>query len=124
MFEKYMILPEMAKNTEKGFQFGARLPYYRGISLSMVEEIVVSIDGETVPKNEVLLEVDGRKYNLEERQNASENRWEMGEVAIISVNKLGGISKGEHTLGLLFNLRIGYMPFPSIRKSETKIIIK
>ena len=53
MFEKYMIVPETAKNTENGFQFGARLPYYRGISLSMVEEIVVTIDGETIPQNQV-----------------------------------------------------------------------
>ncbi len=123
MFEKYMIVPEMAKNTEMGFQFGARLPYYRGISLSMVEEIVVTIDGETLPQNKIEIEVGNQIYNLYQRENETINRWEMGEVAKIIVEKKGGLSKGEHTLGLMMNLRIGYMPFPSIRKFETKIMV-
>jgi chorismate synthase len=123
MFEKYMIVPEKAKNTENGFQFGARLPYYRGISLSMVEEIEVTLDGETLPQNVVDITVHGNNYDLAQRENEIDDRWEMGEVATISVNKTGGLPQGEHTLGLKINLRIGYMPFPSIRMAEKTITI-
>jgi hypothetical protein len=123
MYEKYMILPEMAKSTENGFEFGARLPYYRGVSLSMVEEIEVTIDGEILPKSAVEISINGRNYTLEQRENEVDDRWEMGEVALLKVTKAGGLPKGEHTLGLKINLRIGYMPFPSIRVSEKKIII-
>jgi len=123
MYEKYMIVPEKAKNTENGFKFGARLPYYRGVSLSMVEEIEVSLDGETLPQNAVNITINGKTYNLEQRENELNDRWEMGEVATLSVDKVGNLQAGEHTIGLKINLRIGYMPFPSIRVSEKKIII-
>jgi Domain of unknown function (DUF6379) len=123
MFEKYMIVPEKAKNTENGFQFGARLPYYRGVSLSMVEEIEVTLDGETLPQNVVSINVHDNTYNLEQRENETDDRWEMGEVAILTVNKAGGLPSGEHTIGLKINIRIGYLPFPAIRVAEKKIII-
>ena len=128
MFEKYMIVPEKAQNIEEnnqviGFQFGARLPYYRGVSLSMVEEIEVSVDGETLPQNGVSITVHGNTYSLEQRENETDDRWEMGEVATLSIYKDGGLSSGEHTVGLKINIRIGYLPFPAIRVAEKRIKI-
>jgi hypothetical protein len=120
MFEKYMIVEDNLKNVAKndetnGFQFGARLPYYRGVSLSMVEEIEVSLDGEVLPQNAVDITVHGNTYNLAQRENETDDRWEMGEVATLTVSKKGGIPAGEHQLGLKINIRIGYLPFPAIR---------
>ena len=128
MFEKYMIVPEKAKNIEEnnqiiGFQFGARLPYYRGVSLSMVEEIEVSLDGETLPQNKVNITVHDNTYNLEQRENELNDRWEMGEVATLTIFKEGGLSRGEHEVGLKINIRIGYLPFPAIRTATKTIII-
>ncbi len=122
MYEKYMIVPEKAKKTEKGFEIGARLPYYRGVSLSMVEEIEVSVDGETLPQSDVSITVHGNTYNLEQRENELDDRWEMGEEALLSIQKSGDLTSGEHTIGLKINLRIGYMPFPSIRVAEKKVV--
>jgi hypothetical protein len=122
MYEKYMIVPEKAQKTENGFQIGARLPYYRGVSLSMVEEIEISVDGETLPQNAVSITIDGKTYDLKQRESELTNRWEMGDVAILTVEKSDGLSKGEHSIGLKINLRIGYMPFPSIRIAEKKVV--
>jgi hypothetical protein len=47
----------------------------------------------------------------------------MGEVAHILVEKEGGLPKGEHTIFLMLNMRIAYLPFPSIRKAEKKIVL-
>ena len=52
-----------------------------------------------------------------------DDRWNMGEVAHIIVEKEGGLSKGEHKVFLLLNMRIAYLPFPSIRKSEKAVFI-
>jgi len=123
MYEKYMIVPEKAKKSGKGFEIGARLPYYRGVSLSMVEEIEVSLDGETLPQNAVNITVNDKTYNLEQRENETNDRWEMGDIATLSIETPDDLPEGEHTIGLKINLRIGYMPFPSIRVSEKKIII-
>lgn len=128
MFEKYMIVTDQVQNIEKegqttGFRLGARLPYYRGVSLSMVEEIEVSLDGETLPQDQVDITVHGNTYQLPERENETDDRWEMGEVATLTVHKEGGLPKGEHTLGLKINIRIGYLPFPAIRNASVSIVI-
>lgn len=128
MFEKYMIVTEKVSNKIKegnavGFEFEARLPYYRGVSLSMVEEIEVGINGNTLPQENVHITVHGNTYNLHDRENQMEDRWEMGEVASLFVEYKGGLPAGEHELSLKINLRIGYMPFPSIRNASKKIKI-
>lgn len=48
-----MIVEDNLKNSETSFEIGARLPYYRGVSLSMVEEIEISVDGEVLPQDKV-----------------------------------------------------------------------
>ena len=106
-----------------GFKFGARLPYYRGIPLSMVEEIVVKVDGEEVPKESIKFSAHGNTYTLKEMETEVDDRWNMGEVADIIVEKEGGLPKWEHTIFLLLNMRIAYLPFPSIRKAEKKIVL-
>lgn len=129
MFEKYMIVPEEARNLSDqqgrviGFQFGARLPYYRGLGLSMVEEIKVTVDGETFAADQLSLTLHGNTYTLAQLETEYNDRWEMGEVAFITVLKDGGLSKGEHSIDLLLNLRVSYMPFPQIRKASKNIRI-
>ncbi len=128
MFEKYMIVPEGAANihhgeSTTGFRFGARLPYYRGLGLSMVEDIQVRVDDEPVATDKIRLTVHGNTYSLAEMETEANDRWEMGEVATISVDHPGGLSAGQHTLNLLINLRISYLPFPAIRQAEGVIKI-
>jgi Domain of unknown function (DUF6379) len=128
MFEKYMILENDVQNIVEngkitGFQFGARLPYYRGLGLSMVEDIGVKIDGQAIDAERISLSVHGNIYTLNQMETEAHDRWEMGEVGHISVRKDGGLSKGEHQLNLMLNLRISYLPFPAIRVSEKTIMI-
>ena len=116
-----MIVEDNLKSSEDSFEIGARLPYYRGVSLSMLEEIEVSLNGETLPQDAVNITVHGNTYNLQQRENETDDRWEMGEVATLTVNKKGGLPAGEHKLGLKINIRIGYLPFPAIRVAEKNI---
>lgn len=128
MFEKYMIVEDDVENIVDngkitGFKFGARLPYYRGIALSLVEDIAVSVDGVDVPKENIRFSAHGNTYSLNEMETATEDRWNMGEVAYIMVQQEGGLPEGEHKIFLLLNMRIAYLPFPSIRKSEKAVTI-
>jgi hypothetical protein len=128
MFEKYMILENDVQNIVEngkitGFQFGARLPYYRGLGLSMVEDIGVKIDGQAIDAEQINFSIRGNTYTLKQMETEANDRWEMGEVGHISVRKDGGLSKGEHQLNLMLNLRISYLPFPAIRVSEKTIMI-
>ena len=128
MFEKYMIVENDAENISEngkvtGFKFGARLPYYRGIALSLVEEIAVKVDGEEIPGELIRFSAHGNTYSLKEMETETDDRWDMGEVAHIIVQKEGGLSKGAHKVYLMLNMRIAYLPFPSIRKSEKTVTI-
>lgn len=123
-----MIVPEKAQNTLEGkkttgFQFGARIPYYRGLGLSMVEDIQVKLNDKPVKPEAIRFTVHGNTYTLAEMENEGEDRWEMGEVALITVQKKGGLPKGEHKINLMVNLRISYLPFPAIRVAEKNITI-
>ena len=126
MFDKYMICAEGFSNVNEsgivtGFQFGARLPYYRGLGLSMVEEIAISVDGEAVAREQISFSVRGRTWTLDEMETELEDRWEMGEVATLTVQRDGGLASGEHKLELMEQLRISYLPFPSITR-DAKVL--
>ena len=128
MFEKYMIVENDVNNIVEngkitGFQIGARLPYYRGIALSLVEDIVVKVDGENVPRELIRFSAHNNTYTLEQMETEVNDRWNMGEIAHVVVEKEGGLPKGEHKIFLLLNMRIAYLPFPSIRKSEKTVFI-
>jgi Domain of unknown function (DUF6379) len=128
MFDQYMICEDGFQNVVEndvvvGFQFGARLPYYRGLGLSMVEDIAISVDGEAVPREQLLFSVRGRTWTLEQMENEIEERWEMGEVATLTVQRAGGLFSGEHKIELMEQLRISYLPFPSITRDAKTLTI-
>lgn len=125
MFDKYMICEDGLQNTVEngavvGFQFGARLPYYRGLGLSMVEDIGISVDGEAIPREQILFSLRGRTWTLDEMETEIEERWEMGEIATLIVQRSGGLASGEHKIELSEQLRISYLPFsPVTRDAKT-----
>ncbi len=126
MFDRYMICEATVRNVSNNgrvevFEFGARLPYYRGLGLSMVEDVGVTVDGEKIPREKVRLSVAGRTYTLDELETEYQAVWEMGAVATVTVLKEGGLTAGEHSLELTEQLRISYMPFP-ITGRDTKAV--
>jgi hypothetical protein len=117
MFDKYMICESGLRNLSQGgrvtgFRFGARLPYYRGLGLSMVEEVGVTVDGQAVAPEQVRLKLRDRVYTLAEMETTYDQVWEMGEVAEVQVLQPGGLAAGAHRIELVEQLRVSYMPFP------------
>jgi hypothetical protein len=128
MFDKYMICEDTVRNTRSGaaitgFQFGARLPYYRGLGLSMVEEVSVSVDGNAIARDKIRLTVNGKSYTLDGLETEYEAKWEMGDIATVNVELPGGLAPGAHRLELMEQLRVSYMPFPIQGKDSKRIMI-
>jgi uncharacterized protein DUF6379 len=126
MFDKYIICDDEVRNlVEKdrttGFQFGARLPYYRGLGLSMVEDIRVTLDGESIPSKDISLILRGRRWSIAELETEYEERWEMGEIATIQIAHPGGLTPGRHRLDVQQQLRISYLPFPLIGQDSKTV---
>ncbi len=116
MFDQHMICDETFENhvvdgMVEGFVFKARLPYYRGLGLSMVEDIRVKLDGQDIPRSDIRLGLRGRTWALDELETEYGDRWNFGEKADIIVKRPGGLAKGAHEVELAETLRISYLPF-------------
>ncbi len=126
MFDKYLIDPATVRNTgpadaPTGFAFEAKLGYYRGLGLSMIEELNIGIDGEVLPRAAIRFDEGPGPLTLDELETAFDRRWCFGAPATISADCPGGFPKGVHKLTLQQKLRISYMPFPSFNNDEKTI---
>jgi hypothetical protein len=126
MFDRYMICEGTARNVVEGgkvtgFQFGARIAYYRGLGLSMVERLGVSVDGEPAALEDIRFTVGNRTFTLAQMEIEYAARWEFGEVATVTVLRPGGLSPGAHKIEFTEDLRVAYMPFP-LTGRDTKVV--
>ena len=128
MYEKYIIVEGPTRNVVEngqatGFQVGVRVPYYRGLGLSMIEDIQLSVDDKAIPSDKIRVELHGNTYTLAEMEKEGTDRWEFGEVGTVKVLQSGGLTPGKHKFDLLFNLRISYMPFNAMRKDSKTLTV-
>ncbi|MDQ7261413.1 DUF6379 domain-containing protein [Paracoccus sp. PS-1] len=129
MFDQHIICPEGFRNVTEsgevaGFRFLARLPYYRGLGLSMIEDLAVTVDGEAVPREAVRLSLRGRSWTLDQLETVHDDRWDFGEKAEIVVTRPGGLAPGKHKLKLAERLRISYLPFVPTTAHETELTLE
>jgi len=115
MYDKYLIVGEAFKNVDEGgnvtgFQLGIRLPYYRGVVLSLVGETQITVDGEAVPSEAMTVTIGGKTFPLSQLKNEPVAKWEFGEIGIITVSRPGGLTVGEHKVELRQHMKISYVP--------------
>lgn len=116
MFDKYIICEDGFQNVSDGeeitgFQFKARLPYYRGLDISMVEDLKLMVDSQEISRADIQVTLHGNTYTLDEMETEYVDRWEFGEKGIVTVKKSGGLKPGVHKIELEPHLRISYLPF-------------
>lgn len=119
MFDTNVFIEGTCKNTEVdgeivGFELQTHITYYRGIPLSMVNDIKVKVDGEQAPREDILCSVDNGEYwfTLDEMETVVNHKWEYGEPMIVRVAKKGGLEKGNHEVELTVIVRTAYIPIP------------
>ena len=130
MFDKYMICEDGFRNVgagdggePTGFQLQLRLPYYRGLGLSMVEDVAVSVDGEPVPRDDIRLRLRDKSWSIDELENEFEERWEFGEKATVEVRKPGGLAPGKHRVEAMEKLRISYLPWVPEHRAQKELTL-
>lgn len=108
-----------------GYQFQFKAQYYRGITLSIVHDIRVNVDGEDAAREDISLTVHGETFTLDEMLTVvdSDYRWEFGEYATVNVKKKGGLSAGKHHIKAVQLIVPSYMPFPVEAVCETDFVI-
>lgn len=118
--------PDSFKNVESGkkavgFEFEFKLQYYRSITLSIIRDIKVNVDGEDIPRENIRLTVKGETFTLNETRTVIDSniRWEFGDDAKVTCLKEGGLCPGRHHISAVQHIAPSYMPFPVIANAET-----
>lgn len=130
MFDNNVFIVGSCKNTSEngavtGYELQTHITYYRGIPLSMVNDISVTTDGETVPRTDLRCSVDGGEYwfTLDEMRTVTGHKWEYGEPMIVRVRKDNGLATGKHQVELTVVVRTAYIPVPLKGVKERTVVI-
>ena len=104
-------LRELTLNEEViGFTLDVGLNYYRGLPLSAVEKLEISVDGEPVPAHLMLVELNEKLFMPEQLALAWTEFWGIKRDLHVKVFN-GGLADGEHEVAVRLDLRNVYMQF-------------
>ncbi|WP_270204868.1 C-glycoside deglycosidase beta subunit domain-containing protein [Streptococcus anginosus] len=118
MFDNNVFKKDSCKNTVTdgkvtGFELETYITYYRGIPLSMVNDIQVKVDSVQVPREAIRCSVDDIDwFTLDEMTTVTTYKWEYGETLRVRVVQEGGLATGDHDVELTVITRTAYIPVP------------
>lgn len=123
MNPRYMFNPEGFKNVVEnnkviGFQFDFKIQYYRGVTLSIIRNIEVNVDGEEFNREDIRFTLEGDTFTLDEMETVITYRWKYGQYATVTVLKDGGLSKGKHHIKATQTIAPSYMPMILVKSGE------
>jgi hypothetical protein len=127
VFDKYIVCEEGFRARPDGRPGGrleVRMPYYRGLFLSMVEAVDLTVDGIAVPPERTTFTVHGNTYSFEEMPTVTDDRWEMGERAVLAFETDRPLVPGEHDIAVSVRLRISYMPVPGGGRDRKRLTLE
>jgi hypothetical protein len=118
-----MYRPDSFKNTEVngkviGFQFDCRIQYYRGVTLSIIRNIAVSVNGEEFKREDIRFTLEGDTFTLDEMETVVTYRWKFGQFATVTVLKGGGLTHGKHHICSTQTIAPSYMPMILVNSGE------
>lgn len=128
MFDRYLLEEGTLRNVERdgevvGWSVGARIGYYRGLGLSMID-VSLTLDGEAVPRERIHVQLHGNDYRLVDLTDVLDDRWGFTETATLFVEQPGGLRPGAHEVGLEQSLRISYLAVPSVNRVMTRLTVE
>ncbi len=118
MFDNFLIREDSLQNVVRddriiGFRFAVRIADYRGCILSLHNGYYVSCDGEKFPTDLQRFEINGKPPRTQEIKTCVWEHWNYDDEAYLYIEKEGGLTPGEHVIGLQQSIlaQYGYMPW-------------
>jgi len=123
MYPRQMYDPNGFKNIEVegkvvGFSFNMKIQYYRGVTLSIIRNIKVEVDGKQFERDAIRFTVNGETFTLEEMRTVVHNRWLFGKYATVTVLTEGGLESGKHHIKCTQTIAPSYMPSILVNPGE------
>jgi hypothetical protein len=114
MYEKHMLARDDIQSVVEngvgtGFIVKLKIPYYRGVCLSLVEDIQVRFNDRLFTRDQLTFSVSGETFTFKEMETQTTFRWEFGKKATVFVPLPGGIPLGMHRIEVTVSIRISYM---------------
>lgn len=111
MFPERLIEKETLRPTANGFSCGLRLPWYRALPLSCIENVEVSVDGERVERDDIGLQLDDiGPLRLSELAALTDTWWYVLDSARLTVDSAAATEAGDHEIAVEMGLYIPYLP--------------
>ena len=78
---------------------------YRGIWISTIEDIELIVDGEQIPKSNMMFFCNGINYSIDNMVNHTECFWDAESPGMLRVYRVGGLPKGDHSFEITISKR-------------------
>lgn len=94
-----------------GYKVSLRLPWYRSLPLSCIENVHLSLNGQPVEADSLRISVADQEYRLSELEDKVEQFWFVQDSAHLIVLQPGRVKQGEtYQLEVELRLRFPYIP--------------
>ena len=93
-----------------GFNLDLRINYYRGLPLSSVHKIEVTVDGEKIPEYLMLFQLHEKCFTLNELPKMYKEYWGIKTPAHLRIFNYG-LEPGEHDVDVRIEYKSPYMEF-------------
>lgn len=135
LFEKYLLCEEGFGNIYDkehpdeppvGFQLMIRIPYYRSARLSLIEKLVVKVDGKEYDPDKFLFKTHDGIFTMDQMRTMPNNYWLFGEKATVIVMEPDGLGRAFSTdyrtveVGIYLRISYSHLGFAGIASKELK----
>ena len=93
-----------------GFNVDLRINYYRGLPLSAVQKIELTVDGEEIPQNLMLANLNGKHFSVAQMKEMYMEYWGSKTPMHLHVFNYG-LAPGEHKVEVRIEFKSPYMKF-------------
>ncbi len=101
------LMPHTLKNKTfgdgacSGYTFRLNNLSYRGVWLSTIEKLELTVDGEPVPQADMRLCLGIFSCTIDDLKTNTDVFWGVTDECYINVNKVGGLAPGEHQFEIM-----------------------
>ena len=108
-----------------GIAVSVQLPWYRSLWLSAVDDVAVSVNGASIPREDLRFELQGRTYRIDELPEQSDTLWFLADRpdVIIPLDRVP--SAGEKvTVEVVLTMRLLYMQIAPQRYVTNRVPVE
>jgi len=116
---------------ENGYKVDIYLPWYRSLTLSAVEKVIITIDGDTLMDQQLKFLVDGQTIDFAQLQTLYEHEWFVQDALQVIVPNTNPLPTGSSAnLQVMIMVRIPYiiigpnMALPQVAKVNKEVIVQ